>query len=94
MRSTEKPLLWIGSSLKDLLDMPPEVRRFFGFVLSLAQVGDRHESTKVLHGFGGAGVLEIIEGKSTPRLDMDLIHARLKMAQALAKVGMDENTRH
>ncbi|MDR2208928.1 MAG: type II toxin-antitoxin system RelE/ParE family toxin [Azoarcus sp.] len=29
--------------------------------LFLAQAGDRHDATKVLKGFGGAGVLEVIE---------------------------------
>jgi phage-related protein len=57
----ERPLEWVGSSHKDLMALPAEVRRFFGFALSLAQVGDRHESTKVLKGFGGAGVLEVVE---------------------------------
>jgi phage-related protein len=42
----EKPLHWIGSSHKDLLALPEKVRRFFGFALSLAQAGDKHESTK------------------------------------------------
>lgn len=41
--------------------LPEDVRRFFGFALSLAQAGDRHEATKVLKGFGGAGVLEVVE---------------------------------
>jgi phage-related protein len=34
---TEKPLQWIGSSYKDLMALPPDVRRFFGFALSLAE---------------------------------------------------------
>ena len=57
----ERPLEWIGSSYKDLLALPVEVRRFFGFALSLAQSGDRHDAAKVLRGFGGAGVLEVVE---------------------------------
>lgn len=61
MPSTEKPLEWIGSSYKDLMALPADVRRFFGFALSLAQVGDRHDAAKVLNGFGGASVLEIVE---------------------------------
>ncbi len=32
-----------------------------GFALYVAQTGDRHESAKVLKGFGGAQVLELIE---------------------------------
>ena len=61
MRTIEKPLEWIGSSHKDLMAMPEDVRRFFGFALSLAQAGDKHEAAKVLKGFGGAGVLEVVE---------------------------------
>jgi len=36
MAGTEKPLEWIASSYKDLLALPEDVRRFFGFALSLA----------------------------------------------------------
>lgn len=61
MPRREKPLEWIGSSYKDLLAMPTEVRRRFGFALSLAQAGERHDDAKVLRGFGGAGVLEVVE---------------------------------
>lgn len=41
--------------------LPAEVRRFFGYALSLAQAGDQHDAAKVLKGFGGAGVLEVVE---------------------------------
>jgi phage-related protein len=61
MNTNEKSIEWIGSSYKDLMAMPQEVRRFFGFALSLAQAGDKHESAKPLRGFGGAGVLEVVE---------------------------------
>lgn len=44
-----------GNSHKDLLALHPDVRRLFGFALSLAQRGDRHDGFKVLKGFGGAG---------------------------------------
>ncbi len=37
------------------------VRRFFGYALSLAQTGDQHDDAKVLNGFGSAGVLEVVE---------------------------------
>jgi len=116
MSDSEKPLFWIGSSHKDVLGLPVGVRRLFGYALSLAQVGDRHESAKVLQGFGGSGVLEIVEddvggtyravytvkfskavfvlhcfqkkskkGIATPKADMDLILARLKVAEKIAK---------
>lgn len=62
MHSNERPLEWIGSSHKDLMALPADVRRLFGFVaLSLAQAGYRHDAAKVLKGFGGAGVLEVVE---------------------------------
>ena len=57
----EKPLIWLGGSKKDLLSLPKEVQRFFGFALDFAQHGEKHDSAKVLKGFGGAGVLEVVE---------------------------------
>jgi len=57
----EKPLAWLGSSKKDLMALPVGVRKFFGHALDFAQRGERHDSAKVLKGFGGAGVLEIVE---------------------------------
>lgn len=114
--ANEKPLQWIGSSHKDLMALPADVRRFFGFALLLAQSGDKHDAAKVLKGFGGAGVIEVLEddvggtyravytvrfpeavfvrhcfqkkskrGIATPKEDMDIIHARLKIAEAHAK---------
>jgi phage-related protein len=59
MNADEKPLFWIGSARKDLLAMPKAVRREFGFALHLAQIGTRHPNTKVLKGFGSAGVLDL-----------------------------------
>ena len=47
----EKPLEWIGNSHKDLMSLPADVRRLFGFALSLAQAGDKHDAAKVLKGF-------------------------------------------
>ena len=91
MADEQRPLIWIGSSKKDLMVLP-------------------------LKGFGGAGVLEIVEddasgtyravytvkfaqvvfvlhcfqkksksGIATPKVDMDIIRTRLKVAEALAK---------
>lgn len=122
MDTNEKRLEWVGSSHKDLMALPVEVRRMFGFALSLAQAGDQHDDAKVLKGFGGAGVLEVVEsdvggtyravytvkfkkavfvlhcfqkkskrGIATPKEDMDIIHARLKVAEALAKELRNES---
>lgn len=55
-----KPLRWIASSKDDQSDMPIEVRRHVGYALFAAQQGDKHGDAKVLKGFGGAGVLEVI----------------------------------
>lgn len=41
--------------------MPEEVQDTFGFALHLAQHGGKHPQTKPLKGFGGAGVLEVVE---------------------------------
>ena len=57
----EKPLFWIGRSYDDLLDCPEEVRRTFGFALGLAQQGGKFVDAKPLKGFGGAGILEVVE---------------------------------
>ena len=59
-----RPLLWLGSSKKDLLALPVDVRKFFGHALDAAQRGEQHGAAKVLKGFGGAGVLEIVEDDS------------------------------
>ena len=116
MAEQEKPLIWIGGSKRDLMALPLDVRKFFGHALDFAQHGDQHDAAKPLKGFGGAGVLEIVEGDAggtyravytvkfaeavfvlhcfqkksksgiaTPKEDMDIIHARLKVAEALAK---------
>lgn len=56
-----KVLQWVGSSKKDLLALPEDIRRIFGFALYAAQDGRKHEDAKPLKGFGSAGVLEIVE---------------------------------
>lgn len=125
MVNKEKPLEWIASSYKDLMALPPDVRRRFGYALSLAQIGDQDDAAKVLKGFGGAGVLEVVEddaggtyravytvkfaeavfvlycfqkksrsGIATPKTDMDIIRARLKVAEALAQELRNAKTNH
>ena len=120
MSEHERPLEWVTSSYKDLMALPPAVRRLFGFALSLAQMGDQADTAKVLKGFGGAGVLEVIEndaggtyraiytvkfaeavfvlhcfqkksksGIATPKADMDIVRARLKIAEAMAQEMRD-----
>jgi phage-related protein len=59
-----KPLVWMGSSRKDLRKLPPTVIDVFGYALYLAQAGGRHPDTKVLRGFGDASVLEVVVSAS------------------------------
>lgn len=55
-----KPLFWVGSTLRDLKSFPAEVRQEVGFALFQAQLGRKHQDAKILKGFGGAGVLEVV----------------------------------
>lgn len=110
---SRKPLEWVGSSKEDLRAFPDTVKKAVGFALNAAQLGEKHEDAKPLKGFGGAGVLEIVEsfsgsayravytvkfsgmvyvlhafekkskkGIATPKHEIDLIKARLRMAEA------------
>ena len=54
-----KCLKWIGSSKKDLLEFPKEVRQEIGYALYIAQRGETHESTKLFKGYG-SGIYEIV----------------------------------
>ena len=56
-----KPVIWIGSSRKDLRGFPEPVQDHIGYALYVAQRGGKHRDTKPLTGFGGAGVVEIIK---------------------------------
>ncbi|WP_353931896.1 type II toxin-antitoxin system RelE/ParE family toxin [Okeanomitos corallinicola TIOX110] len=57
----EKPLKWIASALDDLKNFPEDVKDVMGYALDLAQHGQKHPDAKPLHGFSGAGVLEIVD---------------------------------
>lgn len=56
-----KKLDFVGSSREDLREFPEEVRQDIGFALFEVQKGLKPVSAKPLKGFGGAGVLEIVE---------------------------------
>jgi phage-related protein len=56
-----KPVFWIASSRDDLRAFPDAVKEVMGFALYQAQMGGKHVRAKPLKGFGGAGVLEIVE---------------------------------
>ncbi len=56
----EKILEWAGTSKRDLLGFPDEVRRAFGYALGIAQLGYKHPTAKPWKG-DGAGVMELME---------------------------------
>lgn len=60
-----RPLIWVGSSLKDLRAFPEVVKDEMGYALFEAQCGLKPLSAKPLKGFGGASVLEIISDYQT-----------------------------
>lgn len=125
MTPQEKPLVWIGGSKKDLMALPVDVKQFFGHALDFAQREHQHSAAKEMKGFGGAGVLEVVEndiggtyravytvkfeaavlvlhcfqkksksGIATPKADMEIIHIRLKIAEAFAKALRNEKTEY
>ena len=56
-----KPVRWVGSSRDDLRGFPEEVRNRVGGALWEAQLGRKALYAKPLKGFGGAGVLEVVD---------------------------------
>ena len=56
-----KPLVWVATSREDLKRFPDKVQRVMGYALYLAQIGRKHPEARPLKGFGGAGVLEVVE---------------------------------
>ena len=109
-----KEVVWVGSSLQDIKSFPDSVKQTMGFALFQAQRGGKHLQAKVLKGFKGSGVLEVVEdydgdsfrmmytvrfsdavyvlhsfqkkskkGIETPKHEMDMVEARLKIAAKL-----------
>jgi phage-related protein len=56
-----KPIVWVGSSRKDLSEFPDPVQDHVGYALYIAQLGGKHRDAKTLSGFGGAGVVEVVK---------------------------------
>src|SRR3546814_3702782 len=56
-----RSLAWIGNSQKELRAFPEDVKDVMGYALHLAQTGSKHDAAKPLAGFGGAGVLEVVD---------------------------------
>ena len=56
-----RPVEWVGSSYKDFVSFPEAIQQETGHALYLAQIGRIHSSAKPLKGFGGAGIVELVE---------------------------------
>jgi phage-related protein len=110
--TARRPAEFVASARDDLRALPKQVTAVFGFAILQAQLGLKHPDAKPLKGFGGAGVLEVVEnydrdtyravytvkyegvvyvldafqkkskkGSALPKVDLDRIKARLKMAE-------------
>ena len=60
MVGVARPIIWMGSSRRDLRGFPRHVRRDIGQALYAAQEGETDPAAKPLKGFGGRSVIEII----------------------------------
>lgn len=56
-----KPIEWLGRSRAVLREFPRPAKRTIGLALFRAQEGEKHPSAKPLKGYGGAGVVEVVE---------------------------------
>lgn len=110
--TARRPVEFVASAERDLAAMPDEVKSVFGYAIFQAELGEKHPDAKPLKGFGGGGVLEVVEdhrgdayravytvkfagviyvlhafqkkskkGGKTDKRDIELIKARLKVAE-------------
>ena len=61
----EKRAEFVGSSLKDLRSLPEQVQNVFGKAILKAQWGGKSHNAKILKGYHGAGILEVVENFHT-----------------------------
>lgn len=61
MTLRKRPAIFLGDTKKRLRRMPEPVRKDIGVALDIAQHGQKPNAAKPLQGFGGAGVLEIVD---------------------------------
>ncbi len=53
--------MWIAHTRQELKSFPEDVQDGLGYALQVAQEGGKHADAKPLKGFGGAGVLEVVD---------------------------------
>lgn len=68
-----KPLEWVGTSKKDLLEFPVEIKKMTGHSLHLAQIGEEDSDSKPLKGFGSASVREIVKSFMTELIEVSIL---------------------
>jgi phage-related protein len=51
----------LGAPRANLASFPEDVKDAMGYAIYIAQRGGKHADAKPLQGFGGAGILEIVE---------------------------------
>jgi phage-related protein len=61
--TSRRTVEFVASARGDLSAMPQPVKDVFGFAIFQAELGGRHADAKPLKGFGGAGVLEVVENR-------------------------------
>lgn len=60
-KTDRKPLVFVGNSRAELVSLPDQVVHNFGYALDSVQKGEMPANAKPMKGFGGAGVVEIVE---------------------------------
>ena len=55
-----RPLIWLGSTRKDVRSFPRPVRRDIGMALYAAQHNELNPAARPMKGFGGSSVVEIV----------------------------------
>ena len=55
-----RPLIWLGSTRKDVRSFPRPVRRDIGMALYAAQHNELDPAARPMKGFGGSSVVEIV----------------------------------
>ena len=117
----QKQAIFIPAARKDLKKFPVEVRADVGAALYQAELGGKSPLAKVMKGFSGASVIEIVSdhrtdtyravytvkferaivvlhcfqkkakhGIATPQPDIDLIKQRLKEAERVYEIWLQE----
>jgi phage-related protein len=69
MEGNVRPVIWLGSSRRDLRAMPEQVRRDIGQALYTAQQGVTDPAAKALKGFGGTRVMDAYRGVYTAHFE-------------------------